>query len=157
MDATDRSPLFSSRLALYYWLLGLAQAAHSSEEVAGGLNHFMGTISDTVRASLPWLPHVEMSATAFAIGNLAIVAALLGTAPIVMQGAAVGRAFALIAGVIEMLNAMIHSSGSLLFGRYVPGVVTAPLLFVIALLLLRQWRAGRPRGPAGSHWQVMEG
>ena len=45
--------------------------------------------------------------------------------------------------VIEMINGVVHSLWSVRLGGYTPGVATAPLLFVIAVYLVRQLRATR--------------
>jgi hypothetical protein len=44
---------------------------------------------------------------------------------------------------IELINGMGHPLWSLLELRYTPGVATAPMLFLLALVLARQLRAGQ--------------
>jgi uncharacterized membrane protein HdeD (DUF308 family) len=44
---------------------------------------------------------------------------------------------------IELINGVVHPLWSLHELRYTPGVATAPLLFIVALYLARQLRAGR--------------
>jgi hypothetical protein len=45
---------------------------------------------------------------------------------------------------IELVNGIGHPAWSLVEGGYTPGVATAPLLLVLALLLARRLRAARP-------------
>jgi len=45
---------------------------------------------------------------------------------------------------IELVNGVVHPLWSLLELRYTPGVVTAPVLLILALYLARQLRAEQP-------------
>jgi hypothetical protein len=60
----------------------------------------------------------------------------------VRPGAPTAGYFVMLFVVIETLNGILHPTWSLLAGAYVPGTVTAPLLLVVALTLLRQWDIG---------------
>ena len=43
--------------------------------------------------------------------------------------------------IIELMNGIIHPIWSLIQQRYTPGVLTAPLLFVLAILLIKHSRS----------------
>ena len=49
---------------------------------------------------------------------------------------------------IELVNGVVHPLWSLHELRYTPGVVTAPILFVVALYLARQLRASHAQAAA---------
>jgi len=123
-----------TRLTRFYLALALAQAVHSMEEMRAQLYQFY----DVMAARWPAFPLRNMSADTFAINNMLIIAALLALVPFVQarRGWALGCAG--IVAVIEVLNGLGHPAISLSLGRYMPGTYTAPLLFVLGLLVLRE-------------------
>jgi hypothetical protein len=50
--------------------------------------------------------------------------------------------------MIELVNGVVHPSWSLLELRYTPGVITAPVLFVLALYLAKQLRSRQTQASA---------
>jgi len=46
--------------------------------------------------------------------------------------------------VVELINGIGHPSWSIMQGGYTPGVATAPLLFVLAVILTRRVYASQP-------------
>lgn len=136
-----------TRLGKYYLLLGLAQTAHSVEEMLSRLYDFFWVISGRLHEMLGWYPQFRWNADVFAAGNMLVIAAMLAIVPFVEQRRRWALVLAGIAGVIEMLNGINHLTEAIVFRGYVPGAITAPLLLVIAALLLRElrkvWRAGR--------------
>jgi uncharacterized protein with HXXEE motif len=122
-----------------FWLLGLAQAAHSIEEMIAHLYDFMWIA--TVRLGLP---RMGMTATTFAVVNMTIIAFLLGVAPFVAARRPWAVAVAWIAAVVEVANGTGHLAGTVIFRGYVPGAATAPLLILaggaLLIALLRETR-----------------
>jgi hypothetical protein len=84
------STLGLDRLTFRFWLLGLAQAAHSLEETRARLYEFFWTATGRLHEILPAVTQIG------------------------------------------------HAAGAIWFRGYVPGVATAPLLFVTGVLLLRE-------------------
>jgi len=119
------------RVALRFWLLGLAQAAHSIEEMSSRLYDFMWTATGRLG-----LPRMGMTPTTFAVANMVIIAFLLGVAPFVSLRRPWAMAIAWSAAIIEILNGCGHLAGTLVFRGYVPGAATAPLLIAAGLALL---------------------
>lgn len=126
------------RLTFRYWLLGLAQAAHSIEEMRMGLYDFFWYATGRIREIVPSFPQMRMSAQTFALLNMAFIAILLGSVPAVRAR----RPFALLlagaAGAIEVVNGIGHAAGAIWLRRYVPGLATAPLLIVTGVLVLAE-------------------
>ncbi|HLN80387.1 MAG TPA: HXXEE domain-containing protein, partial [Thermoanaerobaculia bacterium] len=87
---------------------------------------------------LPAVTQVRMSAQTFALLNMSFIAVLLGSVPFVRARKPAALGLAGIAGAIEVLNGIGHTAGSIWFRGYVPGVVTAPFLFVMGVLVLRE-------------------
>ncbi len=120
------------RLGRRFWLLGLAQAAHSMEEMSTRLYDFMWIATERLG-----LPSMGMPATTFALVNMGIIAFLLGLAPFVAARRDWAITVAWIAAIVEIANGLGHLTGVLIFGGYVPGAWTAPLLIAAGLALLR--------------------
>src|SRR5215468_8717129 len=102
------------RLALWLWLVGLAQAAHSMEEMRTRLYDFMWIATERLG-----LPRMGMSATTFALVNMGIITFLLGTAPFVASRRSWAIAVGWIAAIVEIANGVGHLTGVVIFGGYV--------------------------------------
>lgn len=125
-----------SRVGPLYLLLGVAQTAHSIEEMRSHLYDFFWTATGLLHQYLPAVPQFRMSAESFAVINMTIIAVLLGTSPFVYAGRRWALFLAGLAGVIEVLNGIGHLSATVVFGGYVPGAASAPLLLLLGLILL---------------------
>ena len=131
------------RWSTAFGALVLAQAAHSVEEYLGRLwetfppaRLLTGLVSEDLRLG-------------FLVINVSFVAFGLWCWiwPVRRQwGIAVGLAWLWV--VIELVNGIGHPVWSLAEGGYTPGVVTAPLLFVLALHLASRLRSA-DRAAAG--------
>jgi hypothetical protein len=132
------SPLGLDRLTLRYWLLGFAQAAHSMEEMRARLYDFFWIATGRLHEIFPAITPVRMSAQTFALLNMSFIAILLGTVPAVRARKPLALGLAGVAGAVEVLNGIGHTAGAIWFRGYVPGVATAPLLFVTGVLVLRE-------------------
>jgi hypothetical protein len=146
------SALGLDRLTVRFWLLGLAQAAHSMEEMRARLYDFFWVATGRLREVAPGFPQVRMSAQTFALLNMLFITVLLGSVPFVRARRTPALALAAVAGAIEVLNGIGHTAAAIWFRGYVPGVATAPLLFVAGVLVLRELLTGAPHPnplPAG--------
>lgn len=132
------SALALDRLTFRFWLLGLAQAAHSIEEMRGRLYDFFWVATGRMHEAAPAIAQMRMSSRTFAILNMSFITILLGAVPFVRLRKAPALALAGIAGAVEVLNGAGHAAGAMWFGGYVPGVVTAPLVFVAGILVLKE-------------------
>lgn len=135
------SPLGLDRLTLFYWLLGLAQAAHSIEEMRMRLYDFFWVATGRIHEVVPAVTQMRMSAETFALLNMTFITVLLGTVPAVRARRPFALALAGVSGTIEVLNGIGHTAGAIWFRGYVPGVATAPFLLVTGVLVLKElWR-----------------
>jgi hypothetical protein len=122
-----------TRFERLFAALILAQAAHSVEEYAGALyesfppaRFLSGLISDDRQIG-------------FLIANLVLVAAGIWCALVpIGHGWRRARAVAAVWVGTEILNGIGHPLWSLIQGGYTPGVATAPLLLILALLVGRE-------------------
>ena len=127
-----------SRLGMLYLSLGLAQAAHSFEEIVTHLYDFYWVVTGVLHRAVSWFPQFRWPADLFAAVNVLLVALLLGSWPFVERRNIPALYLAWIAGVVETVNGFNHIAAALFFRGYVPGVVTAPVLLVLGPLLLRE-------------------
>jgi hypothetical protein len=125
------------------WLylgLGLAQAAHSIEEVLTGLWLRMPVVSGALHARLGFVPVVGWSATGFAVGNLVIVALMLGFSPLPFLNRTWSWTIVTVIAVIETLNAINHISAAFVSRAYFSGCVSAVLLLGLSVPIWgRKW------------------
>jgi hypothetical protein len=126
------------RLERRFWLLALAQAAHSIEEMASGLYDFFWTATGRLHAIFPSFSQFRMAAPKFAVINMAIIAVLFGAVPFVAARQPLALGLAWIAAIIELANGAGHLAGTVVFSGYVPGALTAPFLLWTGALLLRE-------------------
>ncbi|HSD71491.1 MAG TPA: HXXEE domain-containing protein [Thermoanaerobaculia bacterium] len=140
------SALALDRLTFRFWLLGLGQAAHSIEEMRTRLYDFFWVATGRMHEIVPAIGQVRMSAQTFALLNMSFIAVLLGSVPFVRARKPLALGLAGIAGAIEVLNGIGHTAGAIWFRRYVPGVATAPFLFVAGVLVLKEL-FGEPHAP----------
>ena len=121
MDRTSR---------LVFLLLVLLQAAHSFEEYSTGLYdtfEYIQSITELVAGD---------RARGFAILNSAFVVFGLWCYLVpIRRGWPSARGWAWLWVVIELFNGILHPGLALSSGGYFPGVITAPLLFVVAAWL----------------------
>jgi hypothetical protein len=129
-----------SRLGVLYLSLGLAQAAHSVEEMLTHLYDFFWIVSGALHRTFAWYPQSRWPADLFGAINMVLIAVLLGSWPFVERRDSWVLYLAGAAGVIETLNGINHLAAAAVFRGYVPGAITAPVLLVLGPLVLRELR-----------------
>jgi hypothetical protein len=133
----------TTRVFFPYWLLGLAQAAHSMEETRNRLyDTAFWAMTGMIREQVSWFPQFRMEADSFVTLNMFFIALLLGTSPMVWAGARWAIWFAAFVGIVETLNGIAHLSAAFYFGTYWPGAFTAPFLLGLGIWLLVRLRRG---------------
>lgn len=133
-------PARSRSVPWFYLALGLAQAAHSVEEVLTGLWKNLPAATGWVNARVPFIPVKEWSAEGFAAANLIIVAVMLGFSPFPFQNSTWAWKVVRVVAVVEMLNGLLHMTAALLRGGYFPGYSSAIPLFFLGLMILLKMR-----------------
>lgn len=122
--------------------LACAIAIHVTDEALTG---FLGVYNRTVgrvRTRFPWLPLPTFTFTVWLTGLTVGVLLLLGLTPLISRGGRSVRIASLVLGVLMAGNAVAHVGASLYWGRFAPGVFSAPLLLIAACaLLVTAWRA----------------
>lgn len=134
----ERSQPEFHRLGSLYLLLGVAQAAHSIEEMRSRLYEFFWTVTGALHSTFPSFPQFRMEADTFASINMGLIAFLLATVPFVRAGRSWALGLAGVVGLVEVLNGIAHLSAAVVFGGYVPGAASAPLLLLLGVFVLRE-------------------
>jgi hypothetical protein len=117
-------------------LLTLALAGHVLDEA---LTDFLGVYNpavEAIRESLPWLPLPTFTFETWIAGLVIAVLGLAALAPLVRNGRTWMRGLSRVYGGVMALNGLGHLGGSLLLGRWLPGVVSSPFLLGAAIFLL---------------------
>ncbi len=131
----DRS-LPQSRWHSAWLLLTVALAGHVLDEA---LTDFLSVYNPAVaamRESLPWLPLPTFTFETWIAGLAIGVLGLAALAPLARNGRSWMRGLSYVYGGVMALNGLGHLGGSLLLGRWLPGVVSSPLLLGAAVFLL---------------------
>ena len=131
-----------SQLGKLYLLLGLAQAAHSIEEMEMHLYDFFWIVTGMLHRIFSWYPQFRWPADRFGAVNMALIALLLGSWPFVERRQRWALFLAGLAGGIETLNGFNHLAALFIFHGYAPGAFTAPFLLVLGPLVLRELARG---------------
>jgi hypothetical protein len=124
----------------FYLMLGLAQAAHSVEEISTHLCDWMPRVSGALHKSIGLIPVLHPSANWFASGNIVIVAAILAFSPFVFQNKSWAWRLATVIAVIETLNGVYHISAAVVTSGYFSGCISAVLLLGLSIpIWSRKW------------------
>jgi hypothetical protein len=137
-----------TRWHLAWLLLTVALAGHVLDEALTDFLSVYNPAAESIRQSLPWLPLPSFTFGAWIGGLVVAVLGLAALAPFARNGTPWMRGLSRVYGVLMSLNALGHLGGSLLLGRWLPGVVSAPFLLAAALFLL--WSVPRPAPARGS-------
>lgn len=144
LDGLDASARWSRRLRrqpktrwhIAWLLLTVTLAGHVLDEAMTDFLSVYNPAVEGLRQSLPWLPLPTFTFEAWIGGLVAAILLLAALAPLARDGRRGMRALSYAYGVIMMLNGLGHLVGSLLLGRWLPGVVSSPFLLAAALVLL---------------------
>jgi hypothetical protein len=127
-------------------LLTVALAGHVLDEASTDFLSVYNPTVEALRGSLPWLPLPTFTFETWITGLVAGILLLAVLTPFARGGRVWMRGLSYVYGVFMALNGLGHLGASLMLGRWMPGVVSSPLLMAAALFLLASVpRAGRAR------------
>ncbi len=116
--------------------LALALALHVTDETLTGFLPVYNEVVEGIRSRHPWVPLPTFTFPVWLAGLVLGVLLLLALTPIVSRGAAWIRIVSLILAVVMIGNALGHIGASLYWGRFAPGVYSAPVLLIASVALL---------------------
>ncbi|ASC70600.1 hypothetical protein XM38_015400 [Halomicronema hongdechloris C2206] len=129
------------KLARGYWILGLAQVVHSTEETLSQLYVQLNSMIEALHQHFPWFPLVELSADVFAAINYFMLALILASVPVAEKGNRTGFFFMWLWAIVELFNGAFHIGTWVYFKHYFPGGISGPILFVLSIFLIQRLRA----------------
>ncbi len=133
------------RFGLAWLALSLTLAVHVYDEAMHDFLSVYNPNARAIRARFPFLPLPVFSFGEW-LAMLAVgIVLLMALTPLAFRGARALRVVAVpIALLAGMANGALHLLASVYYGRWMPGVYTAPLLLAAGGWLLREARAGEP-------------
>ncbi len=127
------------------WLgLTAALAIHVTDEALTDFLSFYNPGVLAIRQRIPWLPLPTFTFGVWLAGLIGLVLILLALSRLAFRDARWMGVLAYPFGVIMLFNGLGHIGGSIYFGRWMPGVYSAPLLLAASIYLLaaaRRFRA----------------
>jgi hypothetical protein len=123
-----------------YLALGLAQAAHSIEEVLTGLWRWMPLVTGALHERAGWVPVLAMPEQTFIVANMVIIALMLGFSPFVFLNRSWAWKVAAAVAVVETINGVGHLSGAAAVGGYFSGCIASVGLILFSVPIWgRRW------------------
>lgn len=125
-------------------MLDVVLALHVADEALTGFLDFYNPLVRQIRSQLSWFPMPTFTFGTWLAGLVALVILLAILASAVRRGVPGTMLASWALSVIMFMNGMGHLTGSVYFGRWLPGTTTAPLLLVASVLLARRtWERQR--------------
>jgi len=128
--------LFANRNVLAWVLMILSVALHVFDEAMTGFLPFYNGSVTALRERLAFFPAPTFSFELWLGGLIAAILLGFGLTVFVARGGKAIRWVVTILGVIMIINALGHLSGSLYYGRVIPGAYSSPILFLSAAYVL---------------------
>lgn len=130
------------RWAWAWVALCLALALHVVDEALNDFLSLYNPMAGRIRAALPWLPIPVFTFTGWITGLVVAIVLLLSLTPLALRGASWMRPLSYVFAAFMILNATLHTVGSLYYGRPIAGVYSSPVLLIAAIaLLVAAWKA----------------
>lgn len=134
---TSRPPHASGAFGRAWLAMTFALAAHVADEALTGFLDVYNPIVRAARERFEWFPMPTFTFAAWLSGLIVVVMLLLALTSLAFRGATFTRVLAIpFAAIIGLMNGIGHVTASILFGRWMPGTTTAPLLIICGASLL---------------------
>jgi len=128
--------LFGNRNALAWFLMVVSVAIHVFDEAMTGFLPFYNSSVTALRERFAFFPAPTFSFELWLGGLIAGILLGLGLTVSVARGGKVMRWVTTVLGIIMTINAIGHLSGSLYFGRIIPGAYSSPILLLSAIYVI---------------------
>ncbi len=128
--------LIANRNATAWLLLVAAVALHVFDEALTGFLPFYNSSVASLRDRLGFFPAPTFSFELWLGGLVTEITLAIAMTVLIARGGKTIRWVATILGILMIFNALLHLSGSLYFGRILPGTYSSPLLLLSAIYLV---------------------
>ncbi len=129
-------PGIDARWRFAWLVLTVAFAGHVLDEAMTDFLAVYNPAVEAIRAALPWSPLPTFTFEVWLTGLVVAIFVLAALAWLASDGRRWMRVLSYLYGGVMALNALGHLGASAVLGRWVPGVVSSPILLVAALFLL---------------------
>ena len=126
----------SNKFLLSFIGMILFQIFMSMEEIIGHFPQWLTLLTRKIQSKISFFPVIQISDQVFMFINLIIIVALFGFLSLVFIESKWSRMVAVILGLLEILNGVLHIVTSVYFMKYVPGTISAVGLIIFALFVI---------------------
>lgn len=130
------SDILRNRNVVAWLLLVSTIALHVVDEAINGFLPFYNDMVKSLRQRVGFFPAPTFSFEIWLTGLVVGILLCFGLTVFIARGGRLVRALAIMLGVLMLFNALGHLSGSLYFGRILPGAWSSPLLLLSALFMI---------------------
>jgi hypothetical protein len=130
-----------SQRPFFYLIMGIIQAAHSTEEYLSHLPDRFPIVTGYIHNLTGFFPVIRMSEQIFVVLNMAIITFILSVSPFVYQKRRWACKIATVVAVVEILNGLAHISSAIYVWNYFSGCISAIGFLVFGTLYLVSCRA----------------
>ncbi len=127
--------------------LALAVALHVADEALSGFLPFYNGVVEALRESAPWVPLPTFTFPVWLAGLSVGVTLLLALSPLAFDGRRGLRPVAYFLGILMVANALGHMAASVYLRQLAPGVLSSPILFAAAVMLLHRTAKAGAKAP----------
>jgi hypothetical protein len=124
-------------------MLTIAFALHAVDEAVSGFPYLYNSTTAALRERIGFLPLPVFTMSSFVAAMVIMLLFLFLATPFAYKQVKPMDKYSLVYAVIMFLNGTWHIIGSIVFGKWLPGVYSSPLLLIFAVLLFRSARGNQ--------------
>jgi hypothetical protein len=135
----------NQRFGICWLFFGYTLALHVLDEAAHDFLSVYNPNALAIRRALPLLPIPVFTFQTWTASLLCALTLLVALTPLAFQGSKWMKRLAIpVAALAGVGNALAHLGSSIYYGRFMPGVYSAPLILFSGIVLLRVAVSKRP-------------
>ena len=128
--------ILRNRNVIAWLLMTSAIAIHVADETITGFLPFYNNFVESLRAKLGFFPAPTFSFAIWFGGLTTGILLCFGFTVFIARGGRLNRWIATILGFLMTFNALGHLSGSVYYGKILPGASSSPLLLLVSLFMV---------------------
>ncbi|MFQ5629900.1 MAG: HXXEE domain-containing protein [bacterium] len=132
----SKSRLGPYRHGMAWFALCIMFGVHAVDEVLTDFLSFYNPLVLALQEKIALLPLPIFTFQAWVVSSIIEIVVLLLLSPLVFKGVRFMKSLSYIFGAMIFFNGLLHITGSIVLGRFLPGVFSSPLLLLFALHLL---------------------
>lgn len=128
--------ILQNRNVIAWLFMASAIALHVADETLTGFLPFYNNLVESLRARIGFFPAPTFSFEIWFGGLIVGILLCFGFTIFIARGGQLFRWIATILGVLMIFNSLGHLSGSLFYGKILPGAWSSPLLLLASLFMV---------------------